>query len=132
MMSFKESLDKLVKRYGVNILTDKFKTQSFLSDYVGSNYQEKKLLDCFINVCYNHNLIELFKKKGISKTRKYLENIYKYYVNDYTKKEYINSINPLSKIICPLSYKFIFIKNNIIKKIKQLNNSHLNQTNKYK
>lgn len=112
MMSFNESINTLVNTYGLKILNDKFKTLSYLLDCVGSNHYEKKLVECFMCVHYQENLVFLFKKKGILRTRKYLQNKYPSYKNNYTKKEYIDSINPISKIVCPIRYTFLKIINN--------------------
>ena len=85
MMSFNESINTLVNSYGLKILNDKFKTLSYLLDCVGSNHYEKKLVECFMCVHYQENLVFLFKKKGILRTRKYLQNKYPSYKNNYTK-----------------------------------------------
>ena len=75
-MSFKEALNKLIQYHGIEILNDKFKTLSFLSDCVGSNYYENKLIESFLLINCIFDLPTLFKKLGLSKSRKFLEEKY--------------------------------------------------------
>ena len=104
-MSFKDALNLLIQKEGIKVLDDKFKTLSFLSDYVGSNYYENRLIEHFILIHYIFDLVNIFKKKGLKKGRKYLQDRYEDFKYDIPKQEYIDSINPIAEIICPKEFK---------------------------
>lgn len=104
MMSFKEALNNLIQKNGIEVLNDKFKTRSFLSDRVGSNYYDNKLIEHFLLINCIFDLPTLFKKKGLKKGRDFLQEKYENFKYDITKKEYVDSINPISEIICPKEY----------------------------
>ena len=50
------------------------------------------------------DLPTLFKKKGLKKGRDFLQEKYENFKYDITKKEYVDSINAISEIICPKEY----------------------------
>ena len=104
MMSFKEALNKLIHNYGIEVLNDKFKTRSFLCDYVGANYYENRLIEHFLLINCIFDLVYIFKKKGLKKGRELLQDKYETFKYDITKKEYVDSINPIAEIICPKEY----------------------------
>lgn len=103
-MSFKESLNKLVYNHGIEVLNDKFKTRSFLLDCVGSNYYENRLIEHFLLINCIFDLTTLFKKKGLKKSRCFLQEKYENFKYDISKKEYVDSINPIAEIICPIEF----------------------------
>ena len=99
-MSFKEALKKLIHEYGIEILNDKFKTRSFLCDCVGSNYYENRLIENFILINCIFDLVYVFSNKGLKQGRVFLQDKYEIFKSDITKKEYVDSINPIAEIIC--------------------------------
>ena len=104
MLSFKEALNTLIHSYGIEVLNDKFKTRSFLYDCVGSNYYENRLIEHFLLINCVFDLVNIFKKKGLKKGRKLLQEKYENFKYEITKKEYIDSINPIAEIICPKEF----------------------------
>ena len=100
MMSFKDALNKLIFEHGIDILNDKFKTRSYLYDLVGFNHYENKLIENFWLLNYVFNLVDIFEKKGLREGRFFLEQKYENFKDDITKKEYVDSINPIALIIC--------------------------------
>ena len=104
-MRFKDALNKLIQKYGIEILNDKFKTLSFLSDYVGANYYDNKLIESFLLINCIFDLPTLFNKLKLKKGRKFLEEKYDNFKYDITRKEYVDSINPIAEIVCPEEYE---------------------------
>ena len=100
MMSFKDALNKLIFEHGIEILNDKFKTRSYLYDLVGFNHYENKLIENFLLLNYVFNLVDIFQSKGLKDGRLYLQEKYEDFKYDITKKEYIDSINPIAFLIC--------------------------------
>ena len=100
MMSFKDALNKLIFEHGIDILNDKFKTRSYLYDLVGFNHYENKLIENFLLLDYVFNLVDIFQSKGLNEGRLYLQEKYENFKYDITKKEYVDSINPIALIIC--------------------------------
>ena len=121
-MSFEEALNKIIDDYGFEILKDTFRTYSLISDYVGSSIYDSRLAKLFECVYYCFNLYELFKEKGLSDARKFLEKKYDNF-SEYTKREFVDAINPLAKRVCPDEYIESSKKNAYNKQIvKQRNN----------
>ena len=99
-MSFKEALKILIQTYGIEVLNDKFKARSFLCDFVGANYYQNKLVEFFLLINGIFDLSAIFKKKGLKKGREFMESKYENFKYEITKKEYVDSINPIAEIVC--------------------------------
>ena len=102
-MSFEEALNKVIDEYGYDILKDTFRTYSLISDYVGSSFYDTRLAKLFECVYYCFDLYELFSTKGLKDARKFLETKYENF-SEYTKREFVDAINPIAKRICPDEY----------------------------
>ncbi|MCR4660599.1 MAG: hypothetical protein K5765_01200 [Clostridia bacterium] len=103
-MSFEEALKSVINKYGYDMLKDTFRTYSLISDYVGASFYDSRLAKLFELIYYSFNLYDLFTSKGLKGGRAFLETKYENY-NDYSKREYVDCINALAKLVCVDEYK---------------------------
>ena len=125
-MSFKDALFKLIDNNGKEILKEPFKTRCILSDYIGSDYYQSKLMEAFLEINTSYDLCFIFLKKGLIEGRKFLTSIYVTFKDKYSKKEFVDSINPISEYLFPKEYKEyeenkVVIKKANVKKEKKAN-----------
>lgn len=113
-MEFKEAIGKLISKYEVKIIQDIFLSYSILSDYVKSNFENKRLVELFIAILKKDKGYLYCKKHSFNESKKYLLTIEKNYINDYSKQEYEN----VSDVLLKLTHNVKVINNVDIKENK--------------
>lgn len=75
-MSFKEAFRKLINTYGYDILHERFRTRSILSDYVMNDFYAKKLIDVFLLINSQYNIQFILVDKGLVEARAFFQSVY--------------------------------------------------------
>ena len=115
-MEYSIAIEKLINSYKLDILDNTFLSRSILLDYIGNSIYDKKLVDVFYYINKTNNIKNIFINSSLHEGRKILEGIYQDHKNDITKQEFVDAINPISKIIYPVEYEE-YIKNKVNNKV---------------
>ena len=99
-MIYKEAILDLINRYGREVLKDNFKTRAILSDLVGCNIRDSRLVGCFCWLNEGVALLDIYEEKNdIKQYRKIIIAFYKKEKPQYTIEEVKASVNPLTALL---------------------------------
>ena len=127
-MSFKEAFRKLINTYGYDILHERFRTRSILSDYVMNDFYAKKLIDVFLLINSQYNIQFILVDKGLVEARAFFQSIYPRFKEHCTAKEFVDAINPISELVCPEQYKY-YEENKVKKETKVVGGAEIVRKN---
>ncbi len=104
-MEYKEAIRMVFDNKGEGVFQEAFLLRSLLSDIVKSSFADYKLV-CLLHKLYEYtNVYDLFKSKGLDKAREEIVLFYPHFEKEYSKREFVDAVNPIASICCPNEYK---------------------------
>ena len=103
-MNYFDAFNKLVNEHGLDVIKDNTLVHSFLSDYVGASFSESRLVEAYYLLNESSVVYDKIKKLKLDKAKEYIKDRIEKCSQEYSKVEYIKSIEPLLLILYPNEY----------------------------
>ena len=105
-MTYEKAVAYLLDKYGSDVLNNGFQVRAILSDYVGSNICDSRLVDCFCWLNENIGLLRISKNSDLNTYRRVIVS----YCNskkklEFDKEEVKNTVNPITAVLFKEEYE---------------------------
>lgn len=104
-MEYQDAIKELYTRFGEGVFAKRFYARSYLADRIGSSPKDYRLLDLLYDLSALVDLVALFREKGLAKGREEVTHYYPLLQRKFSKREFVDAINPLAALIVPEEYE---------------------------
>ena len=104
-MEYQAAIEKIYRTFGEASFRDRFLTRSRLADLVGSSLKDYRLIDLLFDLSALTEVALLFHEKGLSKAREELTHFYPLLEKKFTKREFVDAVNPIAAFVLPEEYE---------------------------
>jgi len=104
-MEYQDAIKELYTRFGEGVFAKRFYARSYLADKIGSSPRDYRLLDLLYDLSALVDVVRLFREKGLAKGREDVTHYYPLLQRKFSKREFVDAINPLAALIVPEEYE---------------------------
>lgn len=104
-VEYKLAVEMVIHKEDKSIFEDPYLFYCKVGDLIGSSHVDNHLLKIYLEVNRKIDLYNLFTVNGLLKGRRILSDEFKKKSFNFTARDFVQAINPISKAICPVEFQ---------------------------